>query len=190
MNYKIEHLFSSPIYASKVNDTEVVNYEIDKIIDKVDFHFKQHSHFLSTFDFEENILERYKIKYLSKEIDRHLRKYCDELGFKTRDYKLVSWFSKFEPKNYAHMHHHGHADISGCYYYKTNEVDGSIFFKSPNPHLGTSECYSKVNNTWIHPPAIGKIILFPGWLLHGVKINETHNTRISVSFNIFFKYHK
>ena len=38
-----------------------------------------------------------------------------------------------------------------------------------------------------HEPMEGKLIIFPGWLLHGVRQNSTDNTRISLSFNITFK---
>ena len=123
-----------------------------------------------------------------KEIHKHLEEYCDELGFKMPSYRCLSWFSKFEKGNYAHIHHHGHHDISGVYYYKTNGEDGKIFFETPNPFLDTQLCYRSYGETWEHKPQEGKILLFPGWLRHGVQTNETDNTRISLSFNIYFNH--
>ena len=40
---------------------------------------------------------------------------------------------------------------------------------------------------WEHKPEVGKILLFPGWLKHGINTNNTDNIRISLSFNICFK---
>ena len=125
---------------------------------------------------------------LSKEIDKHLKEYCSEIGYEYKRYKIDSWLSKFGKGNYAHIHHHGITDISGVYYYKTNGNDGKIFFETPNPFLDTQLCYLRYGETWEHKPQEGKILLFPGWLRHGVRTNETDNTRISLSFNIYFNH--
>ena len=34
-----------------------------------------------------------------------------------------------------------------------------------------------------YEPIAGRIIMFPAWLWHEVRINESNDTRISVSFN-------
>ena len=190
----IEHLYSTPLYYNAVNDYKTINYHIDKIIDKVDFKTGVWgaTHAIST-DFGElstpnHILKKFGLRKLEKEIHKHLEEYCDELGFKMPSYRCLSWFSKFEKGNYAHIHHHGHHDISGVYYYKTNGEDGKIFFETPNPFLDTQLCYRSYGETWEHKPQEGKILLFPGWLRHGVRTNETDNTRISLSFNIYFNH--
>ena len=36
-------------------------------------------------------------------------------------------------------------------------------------------------------PTEGELILFPGWLDHGVQTNDTDDERVSVSFNIRFE---
>ena len=103
-----------------------------------------------------------------------------------KKYELQSWFSKFTPGDYAQIHNHKHVDISGVYYYKTNGDDGDFFFESPNPHLSTSYTFGHLGRRWEYKPKSGKILLFPGWLNHGVKTNETKDERISLSFNIIF----
>ena len=40
----------------------------------------------------------------------------------------------------------------------------------------------------MYTPKEGKILLFPGWLEHGVKTNLTDNVRMSLSFNVYFKH--
>jgi uncharacterized protein (TIGR02466 family) len=37
-------------------------------------------------------------------------------------------------------------------------------------------------------PAVGKLLLFPGWLEHSVEKNKTDDIRISISFNLHRDY--
>lgn len=190
MTYRIEPTFVTPIYASFVSDFPKIKYKIDNVIDEVNFSYKSEwgkTHLLSDTGFGENIISKLKLKCLSDEIDKHVRNYCDELNFKYKKYKMSSWMAKFQPGDFAHIHEHGHSDISGVFYYKTNEDDGDLVFTSPNPFLKTSKLFAGTELSWIHKPIEGKILLFPGWIPHGVKTNETDNIRISVSFNINFE---
>jgi uncharacterized protein (TIGR02466 family) len=198
----IEHLYATPVYNSVVKDYKTINYHIDKVIDRVDFNMKDEwgsTHYLSTdFSKKKCIVKELGLRKVTKEIDNHLREYVNEMNadkrffqtFEIKDYRLESWFSKFKKGNYAHLHHHGDADISGVYYYKTNNNDGDLFFVSPNPHLDTRKCYMRFGEAWEHHPAEGKIMLFPGWLRHGVRTNNTDDTRISLSFNVYFKHER
>jgi uncharacterized protein (TIGR02466 family) len=190
LTYRIEPTFVTPIYASFVSDFPKIKCKIDNVIDKVNFSYKSEwgkTHLLSDTDFRENIISKLRLKCLSNEIDKHVRNYCDELNFEYKRYKMTSWIAKFQPGDFAHIHEHGHSDISGVFYYKTNEDDGDLVFTSPNPFLKTSKLFAGTELSWIHKPIEGKILLFPGWIPHGVKTNETDNTRISISFNINFE---
>ena len=190
----IERLYPTPVYYNIIKNSQVINYHIDKVIDKVDFQMNDNwgmTHYLST-DFmkgrRSNIIKDLGLHKIKKEIHNHLREYCNELEFEMREYEVESWFSKFEKGNYAHIHNHGEGDISGVYYYTTNGDDGDLFLESPNPHLGLFKCYSdKWSERRVFKPMEGKIVMFPGWVKHGVTTNMTNNTRISLAFNIFFR---
>ena len=188
----IEHLYATPVYSCMVVDYQTINYHIDKVIDKVNFYSIDKwgkTHLISTnFTKKVNVIKELGLKKLQKEIDNHVKKYCDEIGFEYSKYKMTSWISKFESGSYAQIHDHGDADISGVYYYKTNGDDGKFFFESPNDHLNTSRIFMDRGGVrWEYIPHCGKMILFPGWLKHGVQTNITDNTRISISFNIKFE---
>ena len=189
----IENFFFTPIYYSIVNNKQEIQSSIGKCIDKVDFSMKEEwgsTCYLSTPFFTENVIEKYKLDLLEKEIDSHLKEYCSQLQYTMRKYSMTSWFTLSKKGNYSHIHHHSPADISGVYYYKTSEKDGDLFFESPNPHLDSSRCYmGKYGEAWKHPPIEGKILLFPGWLRHGVETNETDSKRISLSFNVTFQHY-
>ena len=189
----IENLHSTPIYGDVVSGYNAINSYLDKIIDDVNFNMKSDwgsTHYISTnFDpnTQPNIIDDYNLKEVYKEIDIHLERYCHELNFPIMDYNMQSWLSMFKKGNYGHVHNHVDADISGVYYYKTNGEDGNIFFESANPFLEISKCFMNIAEVWEHKPQVGKILLFPGWLKHGIKTNNTDNIRISLSFNIYFK---
>lgn len=186
-----EDLFPTPIYHKVISDDEVKN-QIDSIIDDVKFDCKEEwsqTHYLST-DFSPdsscNVLDEYKLMELKKYIHKHLLEYLDILSYPTSNlkYETESWFSLFKKGNYAHIHSHGTADISGVFYYKTNEKDGDIFFEPPLPQLKQSKIFYNHSAPWSHAPKEGKLMIFPGWLNHGVRTNTTEFERISLSFNI------
>ena len=192
----IENLYPTPIYYSLVDNVEDIQKEIGTCMKKVKFFIKKDwdpSLYLSN-SFEENILKTHHLKKLEKEIMKHLRNYCTALGpaslyvfeksFENKTTRFQSWFTLCKKGNYGHIHSHGYMDISGCYYYKTNGKDGNIFFESPNKLLEASQCYYPLAERWEHQPLVGKLLLFPGWLPHGIHYNNTNNKRISLSFNI------
>ena len=189
MTYEIENIFSTPLYVSDVNHFDLIQQEIKESIDFVNFQMKGEweTHYLSDVTFEKNIIEDLNLHYLKDELDMHVRNYCRSINFEYKSYTMDSWISLFKPGNYGHLHSHGDSDISGCYYYKSNGNDGDLFFETPVPHMTSSHCfYDNYSKQWDHKPREGKILIFPGWLRHGIKLNKTDTDRISISFNINF----
>ena len=123
---------------------------------------------------------------IRKEIDNHVREYCAELEWEFREYWMESWFTRYKKGDYSDVHRHGDSDISGVYFYKTNGHDGDLFFLSPTAPLSIAKCYHQNGLKISHQPQEGKMILFPGWLQHGVNVNNTDNIRMSLAFNIRF----
>ena len=124
-----------------------------------------------------------------------IERYCKHTGFPATDiydpenltYKRKSWINQFREGSYAHCHHHSTADISGVYYYQTSGDDGSLYFESPVAEAGCTPAWIQLNERFNIPPRVGLMVLFPGWLRHGVSTNRTNSTRISISWNVNFK---
>lgn len=187
--FDMEYLFPTPMYLSKVRNFDEVQEELSGAVDRIEFVRKQEwgqTHYFSNSDFNENLFERYGLDKFAAEADFHLKQYCKHLGFEVKKYRILSWFSMFKPGNYGHIHNHGNVDISGVYYFKTSGHDGDIFFQSPCPSMESSLCYQEIGQRWIHGPKEGKILLFPGWLDHGITTNPTDETRISLAWNVYF----
>jgi uncharacterized protein (TIGR02466 family) len=183
----IENLFSTPIYVDMIQNIDEVQSEIDGVINNIKFTEPPSTwgktHLLSSSD----IFETHKMVVTESTIFNHVINYCKYLEFKIPNkYKIESWMTLFNKDDYGHTHNHGHADISGVYYYKTTGDDGDIFFESPVEGAQNSLVYAKCAERWNHTPKVGKIILFPGWLKHGVLKNTKESKRHSISFNVFF----
>ena len=92
------------------------------------------------------------------------------------------------------MHNHANSYVSGVFYVAADDkVDNIIFHK---PGAGPQRIklegtkYNTFNSyTWWYTVKTGDLILFPSHLTHGVdmKKKEETDTRIALSFNVFFK---
>lgn len=188
-NFGIENLFPIPIYHSIVDNIQEIEAEYQSKKDQMIFYDAVRdwgkTHKLTTQTFKDNIIDELEMNVIKKTIHENLCVYCQVLGFEMTDYQMTSWVTSFDKGEYAHVHNHADADISGCYYYKTIGDDGNIFFNSP-VQTSTSLCYKGLSSDWFHRPIVGKMLMFPGWLPHGVRTNETDFNRRSLAFNFYF----
>jgi len=89
------------------------------------------------------------------------------------------------------VHIHDNSFISGAYYVKAQEGHGNLtFYKGHYQDFIVSsqaelDHYTPISASAItFKPCTGKIIIFPGFLPHGVDRNEIDEDRISISFNV------
>lgn len=137
-----------------------------------------------------NSIEHYELTNLYNYIETHVKKYIELSG--ARQHKEIfmahSWVNVTEFGQGQASHQHEDSVISGVYYYQTSGNDGDLVLENPNPFV-MIEAFpfgQKVANISIHTPAVGKLLLFPGWLRHRVNTNQTNNSRISISFNYLY----
>ena len=100
------------------------------------------------------------------------------------------WANINYPGNSNRPHLHPNSLFSGVYWVKAPEKSGSLMLYEPRPGVQCTmpnrkegklppELWREVHYT----PRAGTIVMFPAWLWHEVKTNESNDTRISVSFN-------
>jgi uncharacterized protein (TIGR02466 family) len=188
VRYCIEELFPTPIYWVVMDDISKIQSEIGTAISNIEFNGSQKTwgKSVDVTNLLGDIIKEQNMVSFEETVDLHLQNYCREIGFQFKEYTRASWLTKTEKNNYTHVHDHSHTDISGCYYYQTNREDGNIFFMTPTT-ASSSYCFQKYAERWDHKPIVGKLLLFPSYLLHGVKTNITDSTRISLSFSVSFK---
>ena len=104
------------------------------------------------------------------------------------------WANINYPGNFNRPHLHPNSLFSGVYFIKTPQKSGNLMVYDPRPGVQMSMPNRKQGEIkkfyppelWreVHyEPVAGRCIMFPSWLWHEVKPNESNDIRISVSFN-------
>ncbi len=184
---QIEPLFCTPLYMSAIPSQEVHDELTTCLDDLVEWEDLEDSSWSGCHEVSKgvsNVIHEYELEILKDELDKHIRTFMRLMQYPINKYDIKeSWFAKFAENSFAHLHTHGYADISGVYYYQTSGEDGDIFFETPGPHQG-SKCFNQQTHVG-YPPLNRGLLMFPGWLHHGVQRNLTDNVRISLSFNVY-----
>ena len=202
--FAIQPLFQTPIYIEQFearSNIDLIQDEISLGITTTKFNEPgtqkgiQLGHNICTGSFDGDwIKEKACISFIAA-LNGAVERYCQHTGFPATEmydpdklvYNRKSWINEFRKGSYAHEHHHSTADISGVYYYQTSGDDGSLFFESPVREAGCTPAWVQLNNRFQIPPNVGLMVLFSGWLRHGVTTNYSDSKRISISFNVNFK---
>ena len=193
--------FSVPIYKYQTPFLERKDFtdEMGNMYNSLEFNhmpnWEADTHELNLQPFNGNVIEG--MPKFGKYLKRHINHYLDEFGChkehkmgssSSRDYVITqAWFTRTSQGQYAHQHGHGENDISGVYYFKTNGGDGNLWFQTPFHHLASNFVFGQLMAELEVQPKVGKLLLWPGMLQHGVTSNKTDNTRVSLSFNIQFR---
>ena len=100
------------------------------------------------------------------------------------------WANINGPGNFNRPHLHPNSLFSGVYWIKTPQKSGNLMVYDPRPGVQMTMPNRKKGELppelWreVHyEPVAGRCVMFPSWLWHEVKPNESNQTRISVSFN-------
>ena len=132
---------------------------------------------------------------------KRLKEYLDHMDFNMstgRDIFLSSmWFNINGKGHYNASHHHPETTIAGVLWIKTPKNCGSFYLESP--HEFSEYAFQSMHKkemvdqylacpTYRIVPTEGSMILFPSHLRHAVEINQSDEDRISMAFNIDFKY--
>jgi len=100
------------------------------------------------------------------------------------------WANVNYPGCFNRPHIHPNSLFSGVYFVKTPQKSGNLMVYDPRPGIQMAMPNRKKGalppESWreVHyEPVAGRCVMFPSWLWHEVKPNESNDTRISVSFN-------
>lgn len=112
-----------------------------------------------------------------------------DLNLKNEDFELKKgWLNVHHPNYPVHFHNHRQTSIAFVYYVSVDDLTGGLQFLDPRSGLG-----------WVHPdqmrqfnvyefhPKNGKMILFPGWLLHSINVNRSKINRVAMAGNVHLR---
>jgi uncharacterized protein (TIGR02466 family) len=186
--FTTNQLFPTPVITCNI-DRPFTKQEIDC----VQYH-KQHTYkntanitSLNTSILKNNFPE--VNKFIKTGIDYYVNNIIcpdNELEF----YVTQSWLNYTEPGQSHHKHAHLNSIISGVFYFHAEEGVDKIHFE--NDYYRQISIPAKQWNTfnsvsWWIPVKSGELVLFPSSLVHMVEPTKSHNTRISLSFNVFVR---
>lgn len=129
------------------------------------------------------------------EINRRIIQVCQRIGESQQlrpdlTYRLQAWINISPPGASNSVHYHANCHFSGVYYISLKAPEcGSIFFRDPRvaSRMLTWPAAQPTDFTTSEvrmQPEEGRMYVFPGWLEHGVEINQSDRDRVSISFNV------
>ena len=105
-----------------------------------------------------------------------------------------AWFNINRKGDYNIPHVHPRSCFSGVFYVKAPKDCGDLYLKNPAvslEHVITDieiQQYNAFTSPSLRVAAEpGKLVLFPSWVLHFVKANQSDSDRISIAFNTVFQ---
>jgi len=116
----------------------------------------------------------------------------DKMELEYDRFEITACWANISPKGAIHPpHFHPNNFLSGVYYVQTLPGADSITFHEPRPQVDLIaphvRRYTRYTAPHQHIPVRpGRLVMFPAWLTHSVRPNESDHLRISVSFNIMF----
>ena len=186
-----EYHFPTPVYIQEIpNAVELNQYLEQKIL-----HWSQQDKGVSKTNAggwhsttDMNRKEEYNV--LTKELFA-MQKEIFKKEFLTQKPVLGNmWANINYPGNSNRPHLHPNSLFSGVYWVKAPEKSGSLMLYEPRPGVQCTMPNRKEGELppelWreVHyAPRAGTAVMFPAWLWHEVKPNESNDIRISVSFN-------
>ena len=189
------HLFfSTPIWASKIDDYKKVNSMMENYIYSLQEKDPEgviksnlkgwHS---KNFDMK-NDEPRNFIEAIKKNINIAINDMGWDLD--SQEVSLSNMWAIINKKGAMNQkHHHSNNDLSAAYYVTAKESCGDIIFYDPRPGKVYKYPLSKkpnslnAHNNGIKPEP-GMLVLFPSYLEHSVNPNMSDHERIVISFNI------
>lgn len=105
-------------------------------------------------------------------------------------YRHQAWVNLSPPGASNKIHFHANCHFSGVYYISLQAPEcGSIFFRDPRvasrmlTYPADKETEFTAGEVRMRPEE-GRMYVFPGWLEHGVEVNQSDRDRVSISFNV------
>jgi len=185
----IYQLFPEPVYYSKL-ERSLTKEEL-KTVNEYKKKTKKNVGNSRTTD--NYVLEHKTLKNLKKDLSKKVIYYFNKIVCPSNSiipYITQSWINYTEATEHHHEHSHPNSYASGVFYIDAKKgVDQIKFYKSGHTPLRLDVAQYNIFNSrsWWYSVQTGDVILFPSSLTHGVANKKGTNTRISLSFNVFFK---
>lgn len=192
---KISGFFPIPVGQAKLE--REINEEEMEFIEKIR---KEGStdNLENSMSINKYILEEPEFAELKKLILKNVKEYFVKVYNPKDDIEIIitsSWINWTEEHEMHHDHHHTNSFLSGVVYVQTDDNRDTLEFFNPirfggNIDVQCEERSKWLKNLWYIPALKNHMLVFPSDLKHRVPVRPNvpdHKTRISISFNTWFK---
>ena len=187
----VHQLFPEPVYVSTIG--RALTKEELKTINKYKKETNKNEGNITSSD--NYVLENKTLKNIKEDLQKRVIDYFDKVICTSNSiipHITQSWINYTETNQFHHRHFHSNSYVSGVFYIDAKkEVDQIIFYRPGEAQktIGLSAArYNQFNSrSWQCSIQTGDVVLFPSSLHHGVDKKKGPDTRISLSFNVFFK---
>jgi uncharacterized protein (TIGR02466 family) len=133
-----------------------------------------------------------ELKLLVDFINEHAWQYWKDIGYNTNQRPGVyeMWSNIYKHNSFIEAHTHAPIHMTASFYLDMPSDGGNIAFEHPNTTLLKHQPYPlddiRYGTVFEHEVEIktGDLVLFPGWLVHKTKPNNSMQDRIIIGSNI------
>lgn len=144
-----------------------------------------------TYYHEGKKIENPYLKKLFDWITEHGIEYWNTLNYSDHltPFILQAWATAVKRGGFVASHNHNPVPISGVFYLKFDQGQGNLFLENPLDILIGKSALKASDKTptrlnYEVQCASGKLVLFPGWMKHFTRPNDTDEVRMSMAVNI------
>ena len=185
-NVCFEKLFPTPLMEVDTNETQICD-DLSKFI----YSWIPEDHGQLFLSSEDELHLKPEFKPVVDVIEKYSEVFFKHIGIDKNNFCMSNMWVNTHMKygqHYPHIHPNSH--FSGVFYLHTPEGSGGIVFNDPRPGrllhwMDHTEVTDFTDRSWIIPPKVGKLLMFPSWLEHGTRSNKVEETeyRMAISFN-------
>lgn len=178
-DFKIQNLFSTPVWSVMVPNAAKLNSELLA----AGGDYKPRTNY---FNLPSPAVEQLRQIVLDK-----AHEIAQQYGWRYPISFVKGRQNPIGPQQSDSPHHHGSAKLVGVYYPKADAGQGDILLHDPRAGVDWQDPQARTDagktlRTFHRiTPVSGLLLLFPGYLVHSVEHNPTKDVRVSIAIEIY-----
>ena len=187
-----EYHFPTPIYIKQIPNARELNHHLEKNIlqwQKEDPKGVSKTN-VNGWHSKTDMNKKHEYDPLSKELFVMQEEIFEKEYLTQKPVLGNMWANINYPGGFNRPHLHPNALFSGVYWIKAPEKSGDLMLYEPRqgaqctmPNRKEGKLPPELWREVHYTPRAGTIVMFPAWLWHEVRTNQSNDIRISVSFN-------
>lgn len=181
----VKLLWSTPVYQIDLGYSKQENSELFSILSDSKYSLPAINNRVGKFPHQS---QDSLVVDLYKKINFHISEYAKQnypLNYKAR--VAMSWVYNQKPGEYMNLHSHNKSVFVAVYYVRVPQNSGNLILLDPR---GGVNWINKSENSELPKiyeeiePLEGSLVIFPGYILHEVRRNESPFNRMCIAHNI------